>query len=105
MDFCQHRKPYKHDQRDSVKDMLESLQWESLESRRIKADHTMTQIVANPHSTAQLLSHIVPDPSTVHSPSTSDIVMAHPMESLYTLTEGILYSMIMVFHKVIIVIP
>ena len=37
---------------------------------------TMNQIVAIPHSTAQCLSFILLDPSTIKSSSTSDIIMS-----------------------------
>ena len=39
--------PHRRDQRDSVSDMISSLGWESLESRRIKADLTMLYKTTN----------------------------------------------------------
>ncbi len=33
--------PYRRDQRDSVSEMIDSLKWESLQSRRVKADLTL----------------------------------------------------------------
>ena len=67
-----------------VTDMLESLQWESVESQRIKAYlmlmyKTMNQIIAIPPPYCiTLVPYRLLDPSTDKSSSTPDIIMTHP---------------------------